>query len=102
MIGLIDCNNFYVSCERTLDPSLEGKPVVVLSNNDGVVISRSNEVKAMGVSMAGAAYQYRDLFKKHGVRVFSPNFNYYRQVSEKVMRVVRDYSRKSKCIQWMK
>lgn len=92
MIGLIDCNNFYVSCERTLDPSLNGKPVVVLSNNDGVVISRSNEVKAMGVSMAGAAYQYRDLFKKHGVRVFSANFNYYMQVSEQVMRIVRDYS----------
>ncbi|MDP4220681.1 MAG: Y-family DNA polymerase [Bacteroidota bacterium] len=92
MIGLIDCNNFYVSCERTLDPSLEGKPVVVLSNNDGVVISRSNEVKALGVSMAGAAYQYRDLFKQHGVRVFSANFNYYMQCSEQVMRIVRDYS----------
>jgi DNA polymerase V len=92
MIGLIDCNNFYVSCERTLDPSLEGKPVVVLSNNDGVVISRSNEVKALGVSMAGAAYQYRDLFKKHNVRVFSANFNYYMQISEQVMKVVREYS----------
>jgi DNA polymerase V len=92
MIGLIDCNNFYVSCERTLDPSLNGKPVVVLSNNDGVVISRSNEVKAMGVSMAGAAYQYRDLFKQHGVKVFSANFNYYMNVSEQVMRIVRDYS----------
>ncbi|MEP7235187.1 MAG: Y-family DNA polymerase [Ignavibacteriota bacterium] len=92
MIGVIDCNNFYVSCERILDPSLNGKPVVVLSNNDGVVISRSNEVKALGVSMAGAAYQYRDLFKKHGVKVFSANFNYYMQVSEQVMRIIRDYS----------
>jgi DNA polymerase V len=92
MIAIIDCNNFYVSCERTLDPSLEGKPVVVLSNNDGVVISRSNEVKALGVSMAGAAYQYRDLFKKHNVRVFSANFNYYMQCSEQVMRIVREYS----------
>jgi DNA polymerase V len=92
MIGLIDCNNFYVSCERTLDPSLNGKPVVVLSNNDGVVISRSNEVKALGVSMAGAAYQYRDLFKKHGVKVFSANFNYYMYISEQVMRIVREYS----------
>lgn len=92
MIALIDCNNFYVSCERTLDPSLNGKPVVVLSNNDGVVISRSNEVKALGVSMAGAAYQYRDLFKKHGVKVFSANFNYYMQCSEQVMKLVRDYS----------
>ncbi len=92
MVGVIDCNNFYVSCERTLDPTLEGKPVVVLSNNDGVVISRSNEVKAMGVSMAGAAYQYRDFFRKHGVKVFSANFNYYMQVSEQVMRIIRDYS----------
>ncbi len=92
MIGVIDCNNFYVSCERILDPSLEGRPVVVLSNNDGVVISRSNEVKAMGVTMAGAAYQYRDLFKQHNVRVFSANFNYYMQVSEKVMGIIRDFS----------
>ncbi|HYM21012.1 MAG TPA: Y-family DNA polymerase [Candidatus Kapabacteria bacterium] len=92
MVSVIDCNNFYISCERKLDPSLEKRPVVVLSNNDGVVISRSNEVKAMGVTMAGAAYQYRDLFKKHNVKVFSANFNYYMQISEQVMSVIRDYS----------
>src|SRR5207244_4382622 len=92
MVGLVDCNNFYVSCERTLDPSLNGKPVVVLSNNDGVVISRSNEVKALGVGMAGPAYKYRDLFKQHHVRVFSANFNYYMQISEQVMKLVREYS----------
>ena len=92
MIALADCNNFYVSCERKLDPSLMNKPVVVLSNNDGVVISRSNEVKALGVTMAGPAYQYRDLFRKHGVKVFSANFNYYMKTSEEVMAVIRDYS----------
>ncbi|HET9136461.1 MAG TPA: DUF4113 domain-containing protein [Candidatus Kapabacteria bacterium] len=92
MVAVIDCNNFYVSCERKLDPSLNGRPVVVLSNNDGVVISRSNEVKALGVGMADAAYKYRDLFKKHDIKVFSANFNYYMQTSEQVMSIVRDYS----------
>jgi DNA polymerase V len=92
MIALVDCNNFYVSCERLVDPTLKDVPVVVLSNNDGVVISRSNEVKAMGVGMAGPAYQYRDLFKKNGVRVFSANFNLYMQISEQVMSAVREYS----------
>ncbi len=92
MIALVDCNNFYVSCERKVDPSLNGKPVVVLSNNDGVVISRSNEVKALGVSMAGPAYQFRELFKKHNVRTFSANFNLYMEISEQVMSVVRDFS----------
>jgi DNA polymerase V len=92
MISVIDCNNFYVSCERLVDPSLEGKPVVVLSNNDGVVISRSNEVKALGVSMAGPAYKFRDIFKQYNVRVFSANFNLYMQISEQVMALVRQYS----------
>ncbi len=92
MIGLIDCNNFYVSCERKIDPSLNGKPVVVLSNNDGVVISRSNEVKALGVKMADAAYKYKDLFKQHKVRVFSANFNYYMQISEAVMKTIQVFA----------
>jgi DNA polymerase V len=92
MIGLVDCNNFYVSCERKLDPSLEGRPVVVLSNNDGVVISRSNEVKAMGVGMAGPAYKYRDLFKKHNVAVFSANFNYYLSIAKRVMAIIHKYA----------
>jgi DNA polymerase V len=92
MIALIDCNNFYVSCERLVDPSLNGKPVVVLSNNDGVVISRSNEVKALGIPMAGPAYKYRDLFRQHHIRSFSANFNLYMQISEQVMKLVREYS----------
>lgn len=92
MIGLVDCNNFYVSCERKLDPSLEGRPVVVLSNNDGVVISRSNEVKAMGVGMAAPAYKYRDIFDKHKVAIFSANFNYYLSIAKKVMGIIHKYA----------
>src|SRR5687767_6994011 len=92
MIGLVDCNNFYVSCERKLDPSLEGRPVVVLSNNDGVVISRSNEVKALGVGMAAPAYKFRDIFQKHKVAIFSANFNYYLATAKKVMTIVHKYA----------
>lgn len=64
MFALLDCNNFFVSCERTLDASLEGKPVVVLSNNDGCVVSRSNEAKALGIPMGAPVFKYRDLFEK--------------------------------------
>jgi DNA polymerase V len=92
MIGLVDCNNFYVSCERKLDPSLEGRPVVVLSNNDGVVISRSNEVKALGVGMAAPAYKYRDIFERNKVVIFSANFNYYLSVTMKVMKIIHEYA----------
>ncbi len=60
MFGLVDCNNFYVSCERVFNPSLKGRPVVVLSNNDGCVISRSNEAKALGIPMGQPAYQLKE------------------------------------------
>lgn len=92
MIALVDCNNFYVSCERTLDPSLNGRPVVVLSNNDGVVISRSNEAKALGIPMAAPVFQYNHIIAKHNVVSFSANFNLYMQLSEKVMAIVNDFS----------
>ncbi|MBS1902785.1 MAG: Y-family DNA polymerase [Bacteroidetes bacterium] len=92
MIALVDCNNFYVSCERTLDPSLNGRPVIVLSNNDGVVISRSNEAKALGIPMAAPVYQYKEIIAKHRVVSFSANFNLYMQLSERVMAIVNDYS----------
>lgn len=92
MVGLVDCNNFYVSCERKLDPTLEGKPVVVLSNNDGVIISRSNEVKAMGVGMAAPAYKYRDIFERNKVVIFSANFNYYLSIAQKVMKIAHQYA----------
>ena len=64
MFGLVDCNNFYVSCERVFNPSLIGRPVVVLSNNDGCVISRSNEAKALGIPMGQPAYQLKELIEK--------------------------------------
>src|SRR5450756_1271086 len=76
-IALIDCNNFYVSCERLFQPGLEGKPVVVLSNNDGCVVSRSQEVKDLGIKMAVPWFQLKDLAKRHGIIAFSSNYTLY-------------------------
>ncbi|MGH7157630.1 MAG: Y-family DNA polymerase [Candidatus Saccharimonadales bacterium] len=84
VFALIDCNNFFVSCERVFRPDLEGKPVVVLSSGDGCVVARSNEVKALGVSMAGPAFKYRELFKKHMVTQFSGNFELYGDISRRI------------------
>ena len=75
LFALVDCNNFYVSCERLFKPSLEGKPVVVLSNNDGCVVARSNEVKKLGIPMGAPYFQYRDVLQQHGVKIFSSNFS---------------------------
>ena len=83
--ALVDCNNFYVSCERVFDPSLEGVPVVVLSNNDGCVISRSNEAKRIGIKMGEPAFKCRELIVRHNVRVFSTNFTLYEDMSRRVM-----------------
>src|SRR5512133_2619008 len=91
MFGLMDCNNFYASCERVFRPDLNGKPVVVLSNNDGCVIARSNEAKAVGVPMGAPAYQYHELFKKHNVAVFSANFALYGDMSMRVMRILASF-----------
>ena len=73
MFGLIDCNNFYVSCERVFNPSLRGVPVVVLSNNDGCVIARSDEAKQLGMPMAAPIFKYRHLIKQHDIQVLSAN-----------------------------
>lgn len=89
---LVDCNNFYVSCERVFNPKLIGKPVVVLSNNDGCIIARSNEVKKMGVPMGAPAFEYKDLFKKQKVQVFSPNFSLYGDMSARVMDILSQYA----------
>ena len=70
MFALVDCNNFYASCERVFNPNLIGKPVVILSNNDGCVIARSNEAKQLGIPMGAPAFQYQELFKKNDVNVF--------------------------------
>lgn len=92
LIALCDCNNFFVSCERLYDPSLRKKPVVVLSSNDGCVISRSNEVKAMGIAMGAPYFQVSGLLKKKGVVVRSGNLLLYSTVSKKVMQVLAQFT----------
>ena len=73
-IALVDCNNFYVSCERLFNPKLEGMPVVVLSNNDGCAVARSNEVKVLGVKMAEPWFKIEKFAKQHGITALSSNF----------------------------
>jgi len=92
MFALIDCNNFYASCERVFNPSLNGKPVVVLSNNDGCVIARSNEAKELGIPMGAPAFEYRYLFERQQVPVFSANFELYGDMSRRVMTMLSNYS----------
>ena len=85
MFGLLDCNNFYVSCERVFQPQLEGRPVVVLSNNDGCIISRSPEAKALGIKMGYPYFQVRSLLQQHQVQVRSSNYPLYGDMSRRVM-----------------
>lgn len=92
MFALIDCNSFYASCERVFRPDLRDKPVVVLSNNDGCVIARSNEAKELGIPMGAVAYQFEKLFKEHNVHVFSCNFALYGDMSNRVMNILNTYS----------
>ena len=91
-IALVDCNNFYVSCERVYNAKLTGKPVVVLSNNDGMAISRSEEAKALGIEMAVPIHEIRDLLEKHQVRVFSSNYALYGSLSRRVMDTLKEFS----------
>ena len=88
-IALVDCNNFYCSCERVFNPRLQGRPVVVLSNNDGCVISRSNEAKALGIKMGVPFYQIRSFLDHHKVAVFSSNYALYADMSDRVMQTLR-------------
>lgn len=90
MFGLVDCNNFYASCERVFNPSLNGKPIVVLSNNDGCVIARSNEAKLLGIKMGVPAYQIKELVNTHGVTVFSSNYTLYGDMSGRVMLMLTE------------
>lgn len=92
MFALVDCNNFYASCERVFRPDLNGKPVVVLSNNDGCVIARSNEAKAIGIPMGAPAFEYEKLFQQNGVQVFSANFALYGDMSNRIASILADYS----------
>ena len=92
MFALIDCNNFYVSCERVFNPKLNNKPVVVLSNNDGCAISRSNEAKALGIPMGAPAFKYEKIFQKNNVKVFSSNFPLYGDMSSRVMSILSRFT----------
>ena len=91
-IALVDCNNFYASCERVFQPRLRGLPIVVLSNNDGCVIARSNEAKALGVEMGAPWHLSKERFRKSGVVVRSSNYTLYGDMSGRVMRVLADFT----------
>lgn len=91
MYGLCDCNNFYASCERVFNPSLNGRPVVVLSNNDGCVIARSNEAKKLGIGMGDPYFKIRDLLRRNNVAVFSSNFVLYGDMSRRVMNLLKKF-----------
>lgn len=90
MFALVDCNNFFVSCERVFRPDLWGKPVVVLSNNDGCIVARSNEVKALGVPMGVPYFKVRDILERNNVAIFSGNFPLYGDFSQRVVRRLQE------------
>ncbi len=91
LFGLVDCNNFFVSCERVFEPKLEGKPVVVLSSNDGCIVARSNEAKALGIPMGAPAFEWRDVFRQGNVIALSGNHALYSDMSDRVMRTIGEY-----------
>lgn len=91
IVAVVDCNNFYASCERVFRPKLEKHPIVVLSNNDGCVIARSNEAKKLGIKMGAPAFEFKSLFNSFNVAVFSANFPLYADMSSRVMRVLADF-----------
>jgi len=92
IVALVDCNNFYVSCERVFQPKLWGKPVVVLSNNDGCVVARSPEVKALGVAMGVPFFKIAPLVREHDIQVFSSNYALYGDLSNRVMTTLEQFS----------
>ena len=89
MIALVDCNNFYASCERVFDARLVGRPVVVLSNNDGNIVARSNEVNALGIENGSPLFKVRPLLEAHGAAILSSNYELYGDMSNLVMTVLR-------------
>ena len=92
MIALVDCNNFYVSCERIFNPLLKDKPVVVLSNNDGCVIARSEEAKQIGIEMGAPVFMMKEILIKHKVQVFSSNYTLYGDLSERVHKLLETFT----------
>src|SRR5262245_46717666 len=91
-IALIDANNFYCSCERVFNPKLWGRPLIVLSNNDGCIVSRSNEAKALGIRMGVPVFQIEELIRKHGVFAFSSNYELYGDFSNRMMNLLEEFS----------
>jgi len=92
VFALFDCNNFYVSCERVFRPDLQGKPVIVLSNNDGCIVARSNEVKALGIKFGTPAFKIKNLIKKHNIQVYSSNYALYGDMSNRVMSTLVSFT----------
>jgi DNA polymerase V len=92
IFALVDCNNFYVSCERVFNPKLANRPVVVLSNNDGCVVARSNEAKALGIGMGVPAFEIAGLIKRHGVETLSSNYTLYADMSSRVMETLSTFT----------
>ena len=91
-IALVDCNSFYVSCERIFNPKLLGKPIVVLSNNDGCIITRSTEAKALGIKMGEPYFRAKKIIEKNNVKVFSSNYSLYGDISQRVMEILLGFS----------
>ena len=92
MFALVDCNNFYASCERVFNPSLRKKPIAILSNNDGCVIARSDEAKTLGLPMGAPAFKYKEFFKANNIQLFSSNYALYGDMSSRVMRILEQFS----------
>jgi len=90
IFALVDCNNFYASCEKLFRPDLANTPVVVLSNNDGCVVARSKEAKALGIKMGIPIFKIQSQVRQHGIKVFSSNYSLYADMSDRVMRTLED------------
>ncbi len=91
-IAIVDCNNFYASCERVFNPKLNAKPIVVLSNNDGMIIARSDEAKALGIPMGEPLFKIKEIAQKNGVHIFSSNYSLYGDMSHRVMTILEQFS----------
>src|SRR5690348_13915281 len=92
LYALVDCNNFYASCERVFDPTARGVPVIVLSNNDGCIVARSEEAKAVGIEMGQPLFECQNLVDKHKVRVFSSNYVLYGDMSARIMNILSGFT----------
>lgn len=92
MFALVDCNNFYASCERVFNPNLQHKPIVILSNNDGCIIARSDEAKKLGIPMGAPIFKYRTLIANYNVKVFSSNYSLYGDMSSRVMSILKQFT----------